>query len=127
MIVDSDPYLAGIYGRKFELDGWEVEVAESLAEGEKKAIKLRPNIIMVDADCAGEIGEEIKRLKAMPVLIRSKLVILAKRGKRTEISEALRDGAADYLLLGHFVPLEAVAKMRKLLKNDIISQELPKT
>lgn len=115
LITACDPYLAGIYGRKFELDGWEVMIAETLAEGEKMASKLRPNIIILDDECAVDISEQVKKLKALPTLLKSKIVILGGEGDRSEIEAALRAGASDYLLTGHFVPQEAVQKMRRLL------------
>lgn len=117
LIVACDPYLAGIYGRKFELDGWEVDIAETLTDGERKATRMRPSVIILDADCAADISAEVTRLKALPTLLRSHVVILAGKGDRIEIQNALEAGAATYLLLGHFVPQEAVAKMRALLKK----------
>lgn len=115
LIVACDPYLAGIYGRKFELDRWDVDVAETLSEGEKKATRMRPSVIILDAQCAASIAKEVLRLKSLPTLLRTKIAILAPRGDREEIQEALAAGADAYLLLGHFVPQEAVAKMRKLI------------
>lgn len=117
LIVACDPYLAGIYGRKFELDGWEVDIAETLPDGERKATRMRPSVIILDADCAADISGEVMRLKALPTLLRSRVVILAGNGDRKEIQNALKAGADTYLLLGHFVPQEAVAKMRALLKK----------
>lgn len=115
VIVACDNYLAGIYGRKFELDGWEVEIAETLEEGERKAMKMRPSIILLDADCAVDISDEVRRLKRMPTILKSKIAILASIGDREEIDHALLAGADSYLLLGHFVPQEAVKKMRRLI------------
>ncbi|MFH1631454.1 MAG: response regulator [bacterium] len=122
LIVACDPYLAGIYGRKFELDGWEVEVAESLSEGERKAVKIRPSIILLDADCAADISEEVRKLRSMPTILNSKIVILAEMGDRSEIERSLQAGASEYLLVGHFVPQEAVSKMKKLITKVDSSQ-----
>jgi DNA-binding response OmpR family regulator len=115
LIIACDPYLAGIYGRKFELDGWEVAITENLNEGEKVAPKIRPNIILLDDECSMSIAGEVRRLKNLPTLLKSKIVVLSQAGNREEIHEALAAGAADYLLIGHFVPQEAVQKMRRLL------------
>lgn len=115
LIIACDPYLAGIYGRKFELDNWDVEIAETIAEGEKMATKSRPKIILMDHDCTDDIPAEISRLKSLPTIMNTKIVILARAGEYSEIQRSLTAGAEDYLLLGHFVPLEAVQKMRKLL------------
>ncbi len=115
LIIACDPYLAGIYGRKFELDGWEVAINESLIDGERSAAKLRPNIILLDDECLTDVAGEVKRLKSLPTILKSKIVLLGSEGDREEIAEALKAGAADYLLTGHFVPQEAVQKMRRLV------------
>lgn len=117
LIVACDSYLAGIYGRKFELDGWEVDIAETLAEGEKKATKIRPAVILLDADCAVHISEEVKRIKRLPTMLKTKIAILASFGDREEIQRSFEAGADSYLLLGHFVPQEVVKKMRKLIRK----------
>ena len=117
LIVGCDPHLVGIYGRKFELDGWEVDIAETLPEGERKATKMRPSVIILDSECAADISGEVKHFKTLPTLLKTKIVILAVSGEREDIQRALQAGASDYLLLGHFVPQEAVAKMRKLIER----------
>jgi DNA-binding response OmpR family regulator len=115
LIVACDPYLAGIYGRKFELDNWDVEIAETLEDAERKSMRFRPSIILLDADCSADISIEVRRLRGMPTILRSKLVVLASNGDKKEIERSMEAGADSYLLLGHFVPQEAVQKMRRLL------------
>jgi DNA-binding response OmpR family regulator len=117
LIVACDAYLAGIFGRKFELDGWDVEIAESLEEGERKSAKMRPSIFLLDVDCVSDTEAQVRRLRSLPTLQKTKLVMLASRGDRRHIQAASDAGADDYLLLGHFVPQEAVIKMKKLLES----------
>ncbi len=115
LIIACDPYLAGIYGRKFEKDNWDVKIAETVIEGEKMAVKLRPDIILLDDECSTDISSEVKRFRSLPTILKTKIVILAKDGDRKKIEDSKRAGADEYLLLGHFVPQEAVQKMRKML------------
>ena len=117
VIVACDAYLAGIFGRKFELDGWDVGIAESMEEGERKASKQRPSILMLDVDCVVDMEAAIRRMRSMPTLQKTKLVLLAGKGDRVHIQKAREAGADDYLLLGHFVPQEAVIKMKALLES----------
>jgi|SaaInlStandDraft_7_1057024.scaffolds.fasta_scaffold168848_1 DNA-binding response OmpR family regulator len=114
-MILCDPYLAGIYGRKFERDGWDVDIAEEVQDGERRAAKSPPAIVMLEIDCVADVVAEVKRLRSLPTLIRTKLVLLAKEADRELIEDAMAVGADSFLLLGHFVPLEAVTKMRALL------------
>lgn len=115
LIVACDPYLAGIYGHKFELDHWQVEIAENFAEAKRLATKSRPAIILLEDGCVDDVAEEIKKVKALPTLLKTKIVVLSAQADREKIVQAKEAGAADYLIYGHFVPQEAVEKMRKLL------------
>ncbi len=117
-IVAKDQYLAGIYGRKFENDGWEVEVSESFDEGRRKASRMRPSVMLLDVDCVEDAPKTIRALKAMPTLFRTKIVAVAQNGCRLQIGAVRDAGAETYLVLGHFVPREAVAKMRNLLQES---------
>lgn len=115
VIAACDAYLAGIYGRKFERDGWDLEVVESVQEGEHRAVQMRPAVFLFEADCVADAAREVRRLKALPTLLKTHIVILADQAHMHGIRDALAAGASDYLLTGHFVPEEAVAKMRRLV------------
>ena len=117
VIVACDAYLAGIYGRKFELDGWDVDIAESLEEGERKAVRLRPSVFLIDVDCLLDTEAVIRRFRSMPTLLKTKIALLAATGDQRHIQAARDAGADAYLLLGHFVPQEAVTKMKKLIET----------
>ncbi|MBU0613809.1 hypothetical protein KJ766_00805 [Patescibacteria group bacterium] len=116
LIASLDPYLAGIYGRKFELDNWDVEIAESLNEVEQKASLSRPEIIILDDALSEDMVGNIKMLRALPTLTTTRIVMLAKITEPEKIEKARQAGAVDYLIEGHFVPQEAVEKMRNLLE-----------
>lgn len=115
LFVACDSRLAGIYAKKFDADGWEFEIADTLAEAEKKAVKMRPQVMLLGAECAVDIAEEVKRLKKMPTLQKTKIAVLASYASREEIQRALDAGAETYLVLGQFVPQELVKKMRVLV------------
>jgi len=116
-----DPYLAGVFGRKFERDGWDVYIVETLKEAEQRAVKMRPSIVLLDTGCSTQISEEIKRLRTFPTLQDSQLVVLAEQSSREDIDLARRAGASGYLIKGHFVPQEAVQKMRRLLHSKMLT------
>ncbi len=115
LIIACDFYLAGIYGRKFERDGWDVEISETVDSGKVQIAKLQPDVVLVERGCVKEIVNLVKELKSLPTMQSAKLVILAKESDRDEIQKARNAGADQYLLLGHFVPHEAVEKIRRLV------------
>ena len=84
---------------------------------ERQAAKVPPAILLLDIDCVADPVDEVKRLRSLPTLIRTKIVLLAQDADRPLIESVLRAGADDMLLLGHFVPQETVEKMQRLLKS----------
>jgi len=117
LIIACDPFLAGIYGRKFERDAWDVQIAENISEGKTQIAKMQPDIVLIEKGCSEDLVELIRSLKSLPTMQQTKLVVLAKESDRDEIQKARNAGADQYLLLGHFVPHEAVEKMKELLKG----------
>ncbi len=116
VIASTDSYLAGIYARKFEFDNWNVDVAESETEVMEKTVKMRPDIILLDDDICDDIVDLIKKLRSMPTLTACKIVVVVKIGEVEKVKSAREAGAVDYLIMGHFVPHEAVEKMKNLLE-----------
>lgn len=116
LLISSDAKLADIYGRKFENDGWDVEIAESIIEGDRKLLKIRPNVIFLDADCVVDLSLEIKRLKKMPTILKTKLVIYSPFGDSKQIMESTKAGADLFLIKGHFTAAEMFQKIKKMLE-----------
>lgn len=118
LILASDPYLAGLYGRKFERDNWIVFVAESLPDAKLLIAKNKPKVILLQKESVkGDIVNIVSEIKSLPTGQQLKIVLLAKETDREEIQRARNAGADAYLLLGHFVPHEALEKIREMVEE----------
>jgi len=117
LIVDDDAFLAGIYATKLDLEGFQVVSAHDGEEGVKMAQKELPNLILLDVLMPKLDGfEALKRLKADPTTKDIPVIMLTNLGQKEDIEKGIEDGAVDYLIKAHFVPAEAVAKIKKVLK-----------
>lgn len=115
LIVSNDPYLAGLYGRKFENDGWKVTISENMLDGYTQIAKVKPEVILVQKDCCANIVDEVRKLRSLPGAHSMKIVVLAKETDRDEVAGARNAGADGYLLMGHFVAHEAVEKIKQMI------------
>jgi DNA-binding response OmpR family regulator len=116
LIVDDDAFLSGIYATKLELEGFEVASARDGEEGLKAAMKEKPALILLDVLMPKLDGFEVlKRLKSDPDTKPIPVIMLTNLGQKEDIEKGLADGAADYLIKAHFVPAEAVEKIKKVL------------
>jgi len=117
LIVDDDAFLSGIYATKLELDGFAVVSARDGDEGLKAALKEIPDLILLDVLMPKLDGFEVlKRLKAEETTKHIPVIMLTNLGQKEDVEKGLQEGAADYLIKAHFVPAEAVAKIKKVLK-----------
>lgn|SRR5512142_268381 len=116
LIVDDDAFLSGIYATKLELDGFEVATARDGEEGLKAAMREKPDLILLDVLMPKLDGFEVlKRLKADEETKQIPVIMLTNLGQKEDIEKGLQDGAVDYLIKAHFVPAEAVDKIKKVL------------
>lgn len=116
LLVEDDVFLAGIYQKKFELEGFKVSLAENGEKGLADAKKKRPDIILLDILLPKLDGfavlkalKQDKEVKDIPV------ILLTNLGQKDDVEKGVEMGAADYLIKIHFKPSEVVAKIRKVL------------
>lgn len=116
LIVDDDAFLSGIYATKLELEGFLVVTARDGEEGLKAAMREKPDLILLDVLMPKLDGFEVlKRLKADAETKPIPVIMLTNLGQKEDIEKGLQDGAVDYLIKAHFVPAEAVEKIKKVL------------
>lgn len=116
LIIDDDAFLSGIYATKLELEGFAVATARDGEEGLKAAFKEKPDLILCDVLMPKLDGFEVlKRLKADPQTKDVPVIMLTNLGQKEDVEKGLEEGATDYLIKAHFVPAEAVAKIKKVL------------
>ncbi|HCC22496.1 hypothetical protein A2480_04480 [Candidatus Uhrbacteria bacterium RIFOXYC2_FULL_47_19] len=119
LIVDDDAFLSGIYTTKLEMEGFRVVVARDGEEGLQAAKTEKPSIILLDVLMPKLDGfETLKRLKADSETKSIPVIMLTNLGQKEDIEQAKADGAEDYLIKAHFVPAEAVEKIRDILKKS---------
>lgn len=119
LIVDDDAFLGGIYATKLEIEGFAVVSARDGEEGLRAALKEMPDLILLDVLMPKLDGFEVlKRLKSDPTTKAIPVIMLTNLGQKEDVEKGLAEGAEDYLIKAHFVPSEAVVKIKKVLKME---------
>ncbi len=117
LIIDDDSFLSGIYATKLDIEGFGVVTAKDGEEGLKMLEKELPDLILLDVLMPKLDGfETLKRIKAIPGAADIPVIMLTNLGQKEDIEKGLEQGAVDYLIKAHFVPAEAVDKIKKVLK-----------
>ena len=116
LLVEDDTFLANIYKTKFEMEGFEVVVAENGEKGLNSVKKENPSIILLDILLPKMDGFTVlKKLKADPEVKNIPVILLTNLGQKDDVDKGLELGAVDYLIKAHFKPSETVEKVKKAL------------
>ena len=119
LLVEDDSFLASVYATKFELEGFTVLHAADGEAGLKMAEKSEADIILLDILMPKMDGfETLLRLKMDQKLVNIPGIMLTTLGQKEDVGRCLKEGAVDYLIKAHFVPGEAVKKVKKILNLE---------
>lgn len=120
LIVDKDAYYGGIYANRFETAGWNVFVEETVVGAKKRIGRKAPDIVMVNLEPVDEVLLFLRELRQNPKTTHMLQIALTQLGNRALMQEAEEAGVDSYILKGHFVPSEAVKKVKKLLDEKSV-------
>ena len=116
LLVEDDVFLAGIYQKKFEMEGYKISTAGDGEKGLADAKKKKPSIILLDILLPKMDGFTVlKNLKADAATKDIPVILLTNLGQKDDVEKGLSAGAADYLIKAHFKPSEIVDKVKKVL------------
>lgn len=108
LIVDASSAQGAAYARHFERRSWNVAVVTTLLDAERKAVRMRPTVLVVDVLSLAEAEADIKRLRVLPTMLKTKIVVLARRATSQQVTSLLAAGAHELILTPHTTPPHVV-------------------
>jgi DNA-binding response OmpR family regulator len=117
LLIDDDLRLTEMVGEYLRRQGFEVEVAGTLAAGRERLDRMAPDALILDLMLPDGDGLDFTReLRAAPRTRRLPLLMLTARGEPTDRIVGLELGADDYLGKP-FEPRELLARVKALLRR----------
>jgi CheY-like chemotaxis protein len=117
LIVDDDQFYQKIYKRKFELAGFEADVAGDGEEGLAKMRAFKPDLVFMDLIMPKVDGfEAIERAKADPVIKDIPIIALTNLSSADDAKLVLEKGALEIVVKSNVNPDEVVQKSKSILK-----------
>ncbi len=117
LIVEDDNFLADIYQKKFEMEGFKVSTSNN---GEKALVDIKkkmPDLVLLDILLPKLDGFAVlEKLKADSATKNIPIILLTNLGQQDDVQRGLEKGAVDYLIKTHFKPSEVVDKVKKVLQ-----------
>lgn len=114
LVVEDEPAIATAIAQRLTAEGWRVEVARDGLSGVEAAMRLNPDLMVLDVMLPGIDGLEVtRRVQAeQPVPI----LMLTARDDETDMLIGLGVGADDYMTKP-FSMRELVARIKALLRR----------
>ncbi|MBU0645908.1 hypothetical protein KJ611_00295 [Patescibacteria group bacterium] len=116
LILDRDAYTAGLYARKFEQEKWQVKIVDDLDQALSYLKSHEPEAFVFDHQSLSDLKVDAADFAHRTRRTDSLLAVLIEMDKVVYPDQTVEEYEADtYLLKGHFVPSEAVAKISRLV------------
>lgn len=114
LLCEDEEFVARSYIRKLELEGFEVVHANNGKEGVEKIKSEQPDLVILDLmmplkngfEVLKDIQGESEAIKKIPIIVASNL------GQKSDIDEATKAGAIDFLVKSNISLKDLVAKVR---------------
>jgi DNA-binding response OmpR family regulator len=117
LLIEDDVFLASIYQKKFEMEGFKISVSDNGEKGLADAKKKKPRLILLDILLPKLDGFAVlQKLKADADTKNIPVILLTNLGQKDDVEKGLEAGAVDYLIKAHFKPSEIVDKVKEVLK-----------
>ncbi|MBS1654865.1 MAG: response regulator, partial [Bacteroidetes bacterium] len=126
LIIDDEEQLRKLMQRIISLEGFAVEEAGTLKEGEIKIAKLQPDVVLCDVKLPDGNGVEFVQ-KIKPANPEREIILLTAFGNIADGVQAIKNGAFDYITKGNdndrIIPLLHRAMEKVRLQKRIVQLE----
>jgi len=122
LIVDDEKDIIEFLEYNFNKEGYQVFSASNGIEGKAMAIKIKPDLIMLDIMMPGMDGVELcKELRDIPEFENTLIIFLTARGEDYSQIAGFEVGADDYVTKP-IRPRVLIARVKALLKRKVKSK-----
>jgi diguanylate cyclase (GGDEF)-like protein len=117
LVVDDDPDVARFVEVNLRSAGYDVNVASNGEEALERAVKLRPDLVLLDVMMPKLDGFEVaQRLRRDPRTSASSIIMLTAKALSSDKVLGLSSGADDYIIKP-FDPVELLARVKGTLRR----------
>lgn len=117
LLAEDDLQLIDMYKKKFELEGFEVLLAE---DGEKTLTILeqeKPDIVLLDIMMPKVNGIEVlKQVRENPETKDLLVIMLTNLNNESTAEEIYKYGATEYIVKADMTPMQVADKVKEILK-----------
>ncbi len=118
LLAEDDIQLVEMYKRKFQLEGFEVQITEDGQQALDLLETFTPDIAILDIMMPKVTGLEVlKEIRNNPNTKDMLVVMLTNLGNETTSEEIYKLGATECIVKADMTPLEVSNKIKEILKT----------
>jgi len=118
LVVDDNPDIVELIASRLELSNYEVITAASGEEALLKAVKEKPDLVLLDVTMQGIDGFETGcRLKADPATRHIPIIMVTAKGENADLLRAVNVVKAAGYIVKPFQPDKLLEKVAQALKK----------
>lgn len=116
LVVESDPDISDLIARQaLRPFGYQVSVAADGNSAIRQAVQLQPDVLIANLNLPGFSGKDLLVALSSQGMV-TPMIVLAEKGQESNIIQAFRLGASDYLMLP-IREAEVVSAVERALKQ----------
>ena len=119
LIIEDQPDIRRLICWALEFEGHALHEAANGEAGLAAARAIRPDLILLDVMMPGELDglQVCARVRALPALQATRVVLLTARGQTQDRDAGQRAGADEYLIKP-FSPLQLIETIERLMPSE---------
>lgn len=118
LVVDDDPFIRDYYRELLNLNNFQVESVGNSYVVQEKAKLFNPDVILLDVLLPSMSGIKLlENLKKDPLTAASRVIMLTNLDDEETAKEAMKKGAATYIIKANTSGDELVNLVRKYIQN----------
>lgn len=120
LCVDDDPFFDDLYKQALGAKGYDVAIAQDASEGQTMALRLKPDLILLDVMMPEKDGfkdgfDLLERLRREGPCMNTPIVMISGIGGVDDKNHGKDLGATDYIAKQDMVPEKLIALVRKIV------------
>ncbi len=120
LIIEDDADAADVLDAYLQREGYEVQIAGDGISGLDKALRWKPDLVLLDVMLPGMSGTDV--LATLRRETRTPVIMVTAMGDMPDKIGALREGADDYVVKP-YNPGEVVARVQAVLRRTAFGQK----
>ena len=117
LIIEDDQEIQGLLSRKLQDAGYQVLTAKDGEEGLKMLREEKPGLVLLDLSLPKISGLELlERKAALPETAQIPVIVISNSGTASDISQARRLGAKDWIIKTKFNLPEIIDKINRVVR-----------